>query len=285
MVREENGISLLDLLVVVARNLKLLILGPIIAGLLALGISYIVPQTYTSQALLDLGQANKATETMMRSPAVLDTVMARFPSRHGSTDAGREELSRTFRFTTAATTQTTLPATLLQVDADSPDRAQALANALIDAWLASTKPPPVAKQALERQLRVNREALDAILHLITRLSTESTKPVRPNEPFAVDVPVDKYIQIRDGYVEKIASIELQLRGNTRDSISSPPTLPTQPTAPKRGLIAILVTLGSGFALLLWVFMRQIWRNGAQDPLVAEKQAKLLAALEFRGRSN
>jgi hypothetical protein len=37
-VEEENEISLLDLLVVVAENLKLLILGPFAAGLLALAL-------------------------------------------------------------------------------------------------------------------------------------------------------------------------------------------------------------------------------------------------------
>ena len=50
-VEEENETSLLDLLVVVAENLKLLILGPFAVGLLALGIAFTLPQSYVSQAI------------------------------------------------------------------------------------------------------------------------------------------------------------------------------------------------------------------------------------------
>lgn len=49
---EEKEVSLLDLLVVVAENLKLLIFGPVVVGLLALAIGYALPQSFTSQAIL-----------------------------------------------------------------------------------------------------------------------------------------------------------------------------------------------------------------------------------------
>jgi hypothetical protein len=50
------------------------------------------------------------------------------------------------------------------------------------------------------------------------------------------------------------------------------------------LRAILATLGSGFVLLLWVFMRGAWKNAAQDPAVAEKQARLRSALGFKSKA-
>ncbi|MDO8776337.1 MAG: hypothetical protein Q7K57_48030 [Burkholderiaceae bacterium] len=51
---EENEISRLDLVVIVAENLKLLILGPVVVGLLALAIGYVFPLSFTSQAILVL---------------------------------------------------------------------------------------------------------------------------------------------------------------------------------------------------------------------------------------
>jgi uncharacterized protein involved in exopolysaccharide biosynthesis len=45
---EEGEISLLDLLQVVADNLRLLILGPLVAGLLALGYSFTIAPTFTA---------------------------------------------------------------------------------------------------------------------------------------------------------------------------------------------------------------------------------------------
>ena len=46
---EDEEISLLDLLLVVAENLRLLVLGPLVVGLAALGISFMIPPTYTAK--------------------------------------------------------------------------------------------------------------------------------------------------------------------------------------------------------------------------------------------
>ncbi len=50
--------------------------------------------------------------------------------------------------------------------------------------------------------------------------------------------------------------------------------PESKSKPKKALIAIIATLASGFALLLFVFVRQALRNGSQD----EETAKKLAAI-------
>ena len=50
--------------------------------------------------------------------------------------------------------------------------------------------------------------------------------------------------------------------------------PERKSKPKKALIAIMATLGSGFALLLYVFIRQALRNAGQSPESAEKINKL-----------
>ena len=71
---EEKEIGLLDMLLVVAENLKQLILGPLVVGLLALGIGYALPQSFTSQAILALPTTTQAS-AMMVSSLVLDPVI------------------------------------------------------------------------------------------------------------------------------------------------------------------------------------------------------------------
>ena len=210
-------------------------------------------------------------------------VLSRFPSRLGVTDASRAELSRQFRFSTGTKTEAVL--TKLEVDGESPENAQALANALIDAWLATTKPPPASKLELERKLKLNQEALDTVSRLLTRLTGETTKLIMANMQFDLATPTVQLLQLRNGYVESIAAIEMQLRGSTRDVINSPPTLPTDLVAPKKGLIALVAAMGSGFSLLLWVFMRQGWKNAAFDPQAAEKQARLRTFIGFKRLPN
>ncbi|MDP3192828.1 Wzz/FepE/Etk N-terminal domain-containing protein [Rhodoferax sp.] len=63
---QEAEISLLDLLVVVAENIKLLLLGPLLAGLVALGIGYALPQSYVSQAILLLPRPTRPTRRRLR---------------------------------------------------------------------------------------------------------------------------------------------------------------------------------------------------------------------------
>jgi hypothetical protein len=282
---QQHEVSLLDLVVVVAENLKLLILGPVVVGLLALGIGYALPKSFASQAYLSLGESGKAVEAVMRSPAVLDVVLSQFPDSTGGgggADSGREELGTKFRFSTGSSSQKTGSVlTKLEVEGESPERARALANALIDAWLVTTKPQPESKRELERKLKLNQDALETVAQLIKRLTGETTRLIMPNVQFDLATPTVQLLQLRNGYVDAIASIELQLRGSTRDVVFSPPSAPTKPLNSKMSLIAVLAALGSGFALLLWVFMRQAWKNAAQNPDVAGKQATLRAAVGFR----
>lgn len=276
---EENEISLVDLLLVVADNLKLLILGPLLVGLLALGIGYTLPQSFTSQALLNLGDSAKVVEAMMRSPVVLDVVLKQFPSSLGVTDRARDELDEKFRFGTSSTSQKSdAGVTKLEVEDESPARAQGLANALIDAWLTTTKPQPTGALELTRKLELTKDALESVSQLLNRMATEAPKLILPNAQFELATPTVQLLQLRNGYVEAIAGIELQLRGQTRDIVASPPTLPTEATKPQKSLIAVLAAFGSGFALLLWVFMRQAWKSAPQDPETLRKKARLRAAL-------
>lgn len=53
--------------------------------------------------------------------------------------------------------------------------------------------------------------------------------------------------------------------------------PERKTKPKKATIAVLATLASGFALLLFVFVRQALRNAAQDAEAATKLHRLRAA--------
>ncbi|TNF54065.1 MAG: lipopolysaccharide biosynthesis protein [Burkholderiales bacterium] len=53
--------------------------------------------------------------------------------------------------------------------------------------------------------------------------------------------------------------------------------PNRKSKPKKAMIAVLATLASGFALLLFVFVRQALRNAAQDAEAATKLQQLHAA--------
>ena len=84
-------------------------------------------------------------------------------------------------------------------------------------------------------------------------------------------------ELQARYFSEVLTITRALQGLSRDVIVQPPTLPTEP-ATKRGLIALMATLGGGFALLLWVFVREAWRKATRDREAADKQARVRAAV-------
>ncbi len=66
--QDDDEISLLDLLQVVFDNLRLLVLGPLLCGLVALGISFTIPPSYTAKTqFLPPQQQQSAAASMLAS--------------------------------------------------------------------------------------------------------------------------------------------------------------------------------------------------------------------------
>lgn len=283
----EKEVSLLDLLVVVADNLKLLILGPVVVGLLALGIGYALPQSFTSQAILALPTTTTTTTptptqaaAMMVSPSVLDPVIRSLNLSAGhAIEGARTKLANQIKAVVGKDG-------LLRLDVagNTPLEAQTIANSVIDNWLKSTVPVEHDRADLEKRLAYAKLALASVDRLLERLTAEGAatlnKPLTRGEAGTSIVAVGE-LQAR--YFGEVLTIPRTLQGLSRDVVvKQSPTLPTEPVAPKKSMMAVLAALGSGFALLLWVFMRQAWKNAAHDPEAAEKQARLRAAMGFKG---
>ena len=136
-----------------------------------------------------------------------------------------------------------------------------------------------------------KQALTALASLRAQLSKQS-QGVRPSTPRAdgsSGAARDDYIaRYRDfKYQEtlfelfarqfEMAKLDESREGATIQVID-PATAPELKSKPKKALIAVLATLATGFLLLLWVFVRQAFKNAAQDTESAQKLAGIRAAL-------
>jgi len=281
MNEQEDEVSLLDLMLVVAENIRLLILGPLLAGLLALAVGYALPQKFVSNAILSLPAAPPTPSqaaAIMVSPIVLDPIIGTMGLMGDQTlQAARADLA--LQIKAAAGKDLLLR---LDVTAETPVAAQMLANAIIDNWLKSTAPGELDRADLEKRLGYAQKSLDAVTRLIDRLTAEGAanlnQPLTRGEAGTSIVAVGE-LQAR--YLADVINIPRTLRGLSRDVVVQPPTLPTEPVSSKKALMATLAALGTGFALLLFVFMRAAWRGAAQDPEAAQKQTRLRAALGLK----
>jgi uncharacterized protein involved in exopolysaccharide biosynthesis len=67
MMEDEDEISLLDLLQVVVENLRLLVFGPLVAGVLALAIAFVIPPTFTATTLIMPPQQGGGASALLQS--------------------------------------------------------------------------------------------------------------------------------------------------------------------------------------------------------------------------
>lgn len=285
--KKENQMGLLDLLIVVAENIRLLILAPLVVGLLALGGAFALPKSYVSQAILSMPvpppMVTPMTPTqvalMMVSPQVLDAVIVALDLSEGRpVDVAREKLAGQIKVMAGKD-----GLVRLDVSAPSPAQAQAIANAVVDGWLNMVMPSERERAMLETRLSQTTNALDSVNRIMARLvGGDVSVQKRSSEIGGLGASLVAVGDLQARYQSEVFAITRQLQGLAReDVLRQAPTLPAGASAPKKGMIAVLSMLTSGFVLLLWVFMRQAWRNVAQDPLGAQKQARLRAALGFK----
>jgi uncharacterized protein involved in exopolysaccharide biosynthesis len=373
--QEDDEISLLDLLQVVADNLRLLVLAPLAAGLLALGISFAIAPTFTATtkfmppqqqqssaaAMLSSlgalgglagaasGLKNPADQyvAFMKSRTVQDALINRFKL----VDLYEVKLSEDARRGLDANVLITSGKDgLITVDASDKDPAFAaqLANAHVEELghllgrlaiteaqqrrvffekqLANAKDnltkaeqalkasgvsssvlkasPAAAIEGLAR-LKASITAQEIKLASMRGYLTESAPDFRQaqTELAAMRAQMsaaekadtigsagsdsDYTARYRDfKYYETLFELfakqyEMARIDESREGaviqVVDAAVAPERKAKPKKALIALMTTLGTGFALLLFVFTRQALRGAAQSPESAEKLARLRQA--------
>ena len=278
----EDEISLLDLLLTVSQNIKLLILGPLAAGLCALGVSFALPATYESVAILP-----SDISSTLRLASVLDPVVVSQDLAKGKS-VEQARLALDARIKTAVGKQDKLMT--LTVTGDTPGQAQATAKALLSQSFEQLRPRGSNKTRVERQLAQARERLEdaqkasnGLLALLERGYKADTAALRAAGTELPRGYADLLTFVTTSQAA-VFSLEQQLEGITNEQLLQAPSLPEKPVSQKKAMVATLAALGTGFVLLLWVFVRSGLRAAGADPQSAAKLAAIRRALGFAGFS-
>ena len=278
---QDDEISLLDLALTVAENLRLLIIGPIAAGLIALGVSSLIPKTFESVAILNVIDQPEKVVSLATSAAVLDPVAEQIGlTKLATKDAARSELRG--RVSMAVGRKDGL--LTLTTKGESGEEAQALANVVLAQLFVAVAPKGQDATDLEKSLSLAR-SLYANNQLVIERSSALMGAAKSEN--AVNAGLQGYaelIALQQSLTTQIANDERSLRGLTETSLAQNPTLPTEHVAPKRSLISVLTALATGFALLLFVFIRKALANaavGEDGERVRQIKGYLLGAVGIR----
>jgi uncharacterized protein involved in exopolysaccharide biosynthesis len=372
----EDEISLLDLLQTVVDNLRLLVLGPLAVGVLALGISFLVPPTYTAKTqFLPPQQQQSAAASMLASLGSLGGLAGAATGLKNPADQylaymksvtlqdaiiERFKLQERYDTKTKVDTRIALTANvraaggkdgLISVEADDkdPQFAAELANAHVQelgkllgklavteaqqrrlffekqltqakdkltqseidlkatgvsgSVLKSNPASAVAAvaglqaQVTAQEVKVGamrgylaetapdfKQAMTELANLRAQLSKQEKDSPAGGKATAEGDYVTKYREFK--YHETLFELfakqyELARVDEAREGaviqVLDAAQPPERKAKPKKALIAIIATLAAGFALLLFVFVRQALRNASQDEESAQKMAALKAS--------
>lgn len=291
----DDTIDLQDLLLTVAESARLLLIGPLLVGALAYGGTNLVPQTYESTAVLKIDNpaaSEEAGEGM--TPAVMASLMGNSVVLNASLKAlgqlegvnEREAEERLNKLRRDVQTQVGRNDKLLTVTvaANSPQAAQVTARTILSTAFQESRPRGGELEKLQAEMLLTKQLLLELESsgetLKSSLEQGRTNPSADMGKLAEAISrlaVDR-VRLQAG----LHKLERRAAGVSESDLLQPPTLPQRAVAPRKGLVAILATLGSGMALLLFVFLRQAWRTGNSTEQQRERWLALRKQYGIKG---
>lgn len=264
----DDEISLLDLLATVTENLTLLVIGPLLAGLVALGVTFVVPPTYESRSVLRL---EESTIALIKSDDLLTPLLPKAPwikkdaPLSGRLQRLRDEVESTYNKKDKTLT--------ISVSGPSPQESQQLHNAVINELRKQMRPKGLSLEQIETRRATTQSTLDELSQVIASLAQNITRMNGDSE--ASSRAYSLLVTQRLNSQQTLQDIEFSLKPFGDEAFVQTPSLPDKPTKPKKGLIAVITTLGAGVGLLVFVLLRQALRNAKRhNPQDAERLATI-----------
>jgi uncharacterized protein involved in exopolysaccharide biosynthesis len=257
-------LGLVDLLLVLAENARLLVIGPSVAVLVALAFVSLLPQRWESVTLLR--GASPTLVTVVTSPAVLLPVARAEGLAAGqSADEAVEKLRGRIK---ASFNPKDLVLTLIVVD-DSPVAAQVLGRLIFEQLKIASAPAGSEKARFETQMAD-----------ISRREEQIDGPIQALSARMRDMPPAVASELSRSFGQLISTahqlnadrmvIAKQLAGVDESHLLQAPSLPDRPQGRKRAVIALVTALGVFCLLLLGASFRLALCAAASDPASAPK---------------
>ncbi|MBR1120181.1 hypothetical protein JQ628_01550 [Bradyrhizobium lablabi] len=240
-------------------NILLLLLGPLVAGAVAVGTAYVVPQYYTSTVYLNLDETGaRNADAWMRSYPVVDKVLSQVSVR-GATQEERRKWIEENRRIVVASGGPQKTATLFKMEYSDRDAAlaQKINTLLIDTWLEATRPPPDKRASLEAEIERTETQAKAITALIERLEKDATSFVSQSLQGELATPILGLIAKRDENLGALIDLKNKLKGMSRDVVFGVPDLPQEPSWPNKKLVFALTVAVTGLLLLALTILRYV----------------------------
>jgi len=285
---DEYAISIFDLLLIIAENIKLLILGPIIAGLIGLAYAFTITPTFTAVTTIQPPPQGGQAST---SAAILESL----GGLGGGLAAG--VIKDTSQLYIAYMQSTTLEDNLIEqfkLQEKFKAKYKVSARQQLEAKvkiIADKKTGMISISVDDRDPKFAAELANAyVTELRIFTGKLALQEVQDRKEFLeLQIKEISSRQFRDTFTQQaiLAGIIRQYEAARIDEERVGPTftqvdvalVPELKAKPKRAEIAVTATLAAGFALLVFIFARHAWRAMRANPESEGKLETILAALK------
>lgn len=257
-------LSFAGALSLVLGNFVLFVVVALGAALASAWLAGALPQRFTSTAYLRIDEAGaRAADALMGSEPVLDKVLAKIPVPGDTIEERRRRLDRE-RTLSVARNEIARTGRLFRLDVSdgNPVGARATNLAFIEAWLDAMQPNPVKRARLEAAVKRTEEEIAATSSAIERLQNSPHPGLSAANMLQSDsvTPLVALMTKRDEAFESLAGLKADLAGTSREAVLlGEPTLPEEPTWPRRSVVATIGAAAAIVLLFLFLLGRQVWR--------------------------
>ena len=280
-----DEISLLDILVVLSENIKLLIIGPILVAAAAYSIASLLPKTYQSIAWLRpvavvSGQSGQGVVANVTSKDALSAFLQSSEGLKWSVGLAEQEALAKLQRAVKASHNAKQDYVSVSITASTPAQAQASCQALIQLVLESLKPTGQLKSQITAKIELEKKSLKEIEDIYTKLSSQLESQASTAQGDKLIESLTILQERKNGLQNSLLQLENQLAGYGQEILLQQPTLPDKPISPKKFQITLISGILAGFALLVWAFLRAALRATSEDPECASKLARIRKSFSF-----
>lgn len=248
--------DLRDVLLTLAENLKVLIIGPLLLGIVVYGLAHLWPLEYESSAVLN---TESAAATYMTTSTVLTASLNNLGLLKDLSDDEVEDALKDLRKNVTANAARNETFVTLKVIGKSPVEAQRMATEILANTFVISKPREGELKRLQAEkavLELQATQLAATSKTAQRLLDEASPGTNVGALAESIATLSKnLVDIQDS----LYTVEKKMLGLTSDDVVQAPTLARFPLSSKRGLLAVLTVLATGFVLVVFVLLKQAWR--------------------------
>ena len=273
---ENPEVDILDLFVVIAENFKLLVFVPFLVGLLTLALAYVLPKTYESVSVLSADQINQANQvnsaaiTGLASSADLLAVVAQ---KTGLSDTfSKEEAFRQLRERIKVSVGKQDKLVTLTTQGKTSESARQLNQVILEQLFVLSRPRGEQATALQSQLDIEKTSLAAAIALEKAMAKQLASGKALSE--AQGRVYADVLQSKSRLSASIAQLQLRQAGLSTNDLVQSPSLSETAIKPQKVKNSILAALGSGFILLVFVFIRHALRSAGTNPDTAYKLQRI-----------